>query len=182
MEEDWLDLLDEDFKHMPQLRISEDVQTREQVMKALMNLFLRIWMRFALDTGIKMTLSPSSEEVAMYHGKNNWTLNQDFNFSALNEIAIANRQKRIHSLRAETYAAHGQDHIRIIFSLEEDRVKGQPVMVSYSVYSSLARDFSLEDAMRSLRPSLGKWFLAIAENEPSILWNYCKEKYELVGV
>lgn len=182
MEEDWLDLLDEDFKQMPQPVAGKDAQTRERVMKSLMILFLKIWMRFALDTGIKMTLSPSSEEVAMYHGKNNWSLNQDFNFSALSEIAIANRQKRIHSLKAETYSAHGEDHVRIIFSLEEDRVKGQPVMVSYSVYSSLAKDFSLENAIRSLRPGLGKWFLALAENEPAILWNFCKEKYELVGI
>lgn len=182
MEADWLDLLDEDFRQMPQLTLSEGMSAKEQVMRALMILFLKIWMRFALDTGIKMTLSPPSEEVAMYHGKNNWSLNQDFNFSALNEIAIANRQKRIHSLRAETYTAHGEDHIRIIFSLEEDRVKGQPVMVSYCVYSSLAKDFQLDEAIRSLRPSLGKWFLSIAQNEPSILWNYCKDKYELVGV
>lgn len=182
MEEDWLDLLDDDLKQMPPPRITEEVLAREHVMKSLMIVFLKIWMRFALDTGIKMVLSPSSEEVAMYHGRNNWSLNQDFNFSALSEIAIVNKQKRNHSLRAESYTVHGRDHIRIIFSLEEDRVKGQPVMVSYSVYSALAKDFSLQDAVRRLRPSLGKWFLSIAENEPSILWNYCKEKYELVGV
>jgi len=182
MEEDWLDQLDEDIKRMPEFKLLEDVRAREHVMRSLLVLFLKIWMRFALDIGVKMDLSPSSEEVAMYHGKNNWSLNQDFNFSALDEISITNKQKKIHSLRAETFTAQGRDHVRIVFSLEEERIKGQPVLVSYSVYSSLANDFSLEDAIRNLRPGLGKWFLSIVRNEPSILWDFCKEKYELVGV
>jgi|YelNatPaOPRAMG01_1025707.scaffolds.fasta_scaffold05880_6 hypothetical protein len=182
MEEDWLDQLDEDIKRIPELRILEDVRAREHVMSSLVLLFLKIWMRFVLDTGIKMEISPPSEEVAMYHGKNNWSLNQDFNFSALDEISLTNRQNRIHALKAETFTIHGRDHVRIAFSLEEERVKGQPVMVSYSVYSAEAKDFSIEDAVTKLKPALGKWFLSIVENEPSILWNFCKEKYELVGV
>lgn len=177
-----MDELDEDFKSLPALKIQADAKAREHVMRLLSILFLKIWMRFAIDLGLKMKMTPSSEDIALYEGKNKWNISKDFNFEALSEISLSDNRKRAHALRAETFTVQGREHVRIVFSLEEERVKNQPVMVSYSVYSSLAKDFSVEDALKNLKPGLGKWYLAHVNDELSILWNYCKDKYEFVGV
>ena len=182
MEDDWLDLISDDFKSLPEVKIKEDSKAREHVMRVLAVLFLKIWMRFALDTGRKMIMAPSSDELGLYTGKNNWTLSGGFNFAALSELAITDKLPREHSLRVEAYTVQGREHIRVAFSLEEERVLGQSVLVTYVIYSALAKDFSIDEMIKNLKPGLGKWYMALASGELSILWNYCRDKYELVGV
>ena len=181
MEDDWLYQLLEDFKDLPEPN-AQDEKAKDQVMRALSLLFLKIWMRFALDLGMKMQLSPSDTDLGMYQGKNSWALNQSFNYSELSEISIMNPEPRRHALRAECYQWEGREHIRIVFQLSEEKVRGQDVMVSYLVYKSLAKDFDLRKSIDSLKQGLGKWYLALAQNEPSILWNFCRDKYEMAGV
>jgi len=55
-------------------------------------------------------------------------------------------------------------------------------MVSYLIYKSLAKDFDLGKSIDGLKQGLGKWYLSLAQNEPSILWNFCRDKYEMAGV
>ena len=182
MEVDWLDQISEDFTNVPAPKIEADERAREQVMRSLVLVFLKIWMRFAVDLGTKMSITPSDVELGLYEGKNNWRLNESFNFSALSDISITNLETRQHSLKAEAYRYQTREHIRIVFSLEEERTIDRTVMINYVVYDSLAKDFELEAAIEKLKPGLGKWYLALAENELSILWNYCQSNYELVGV
>lgn len=183
MEEYWLDQLDEDLKDMTSpAKLGEDTRARERSMRDLSMLFLKIWMRFAIDSGLKMGLTPPDEEFALYEGKNSWKLSEGFNFSALAELIIQHDVPREHSLRAESYVLQGRERTRIIFSLEEERIRDQPILVNYLVYDSLAKDFEIAQAIENLRPGLLKWYLTIAENEPSILWNFCKENYECIGV
>jgi len=181
MEDDWLYQLLEDFKDLPEPN-PQDEKAKDQIMRALSLLFLKIWMRFALDLGMKMQLSPSDTELGMYQGKNSWALNQSFNYSELSEVSITNPAPRRHALRAECYRWEGREHIRIVFQLSEEKVRDQDVMVSYLVYKSLAKDFELRKSIDSLKQGLGKWYLALAQNEPSILWNFCRDKYEMAGV
>lgn len=182
MEDIWLDQLLEDLKDIPKQKILEDEKARDVLMRSLSLLFLKIWMRFALDTGTKMMMSPSDDELGLYEGKNSWKLNQGFNYSALSDISITNVAGKRHALRAECYNWLGRERCRVVFQLAEEKVLGQDVMVSYLVYSSLAKDFNIEKCIESLKPGLGKWYLALAQNELSILWNFCRDKYELIGV
>jgi hypothetical protein len=181
MEDDWLDQLLEDFKDLPEPN-AQDEKAKDQVMRALSLLFLKIWMRFALDMGMKMQLSPSDTDLGMYKGKNSWALNESFNFSELSEVSITNPEPLRHALRAECYQWEGREHIRMVFQLAEWKERGQDVMISYLIYKSLAKDFDIGKSIGSLRQGLGKWYMALAENEPSILWNFCKDNYEMVGV
>lgn len=182
MEEDWLDALNEDLKGISELKIEEDTRAREKVMHAMAEAFLKIWMRFAIDLGKKMNMIPSDVELGLYKGGNNWQLNESFNFAALSEISIANREDKHHALILEGYTSQGREHLRIIFSLEEERILEKIVMVNYLVYDSLAKDFKVSEAIEKLKPGLSKWYLALAENELSILWNFCIDNYELIGV
>ena len=181
MEEDWLDQLLEDFRDLPEPNL-RDERAREQIMKTLSVLFLKIWMRFALDLGLKMRLSPPDTDLGMYKGRNSWALNQAFHFSELPEISITNLEPLRHALRAECYKGEGRERVRIAFQLTEWKEHGQDVMMSYLVYESLAKDFDIEKCVGNLKQGLAKWYLTLAENEPSILWNFCKEKYEMTGV
>jgi hypothetical protein len=181
MEDDWLDQLMEDLKELPEPNL-QDEKAKEQVMRAMSLLFLKIWMRFALDLGLKMRLSPADSDLGMYQGKNSWALNQSFNFSELSEVSITNPEPLKHALRAECYQWEGREHIRVIFQLSEWKDRGQDVMISYLIYKSLAKDFDIGKSVSSLKQGLGKWYMALAENEPSILWNFCRDKYEMAGV
>jgi hypothetical protein len=181
MEGDWLYQLLEDFEELPE-PIPQDEKAKEQVMRVLSLLFLKIWMRFALDLGMKMQLSPSDSDLGMYQGKNSWALNQSFNFSELSEVSITNSEPLRHALRAECYQWEGREHIRMIFQLSEWKERGQDIMISYLVYKSLAKDFDIGKSIGNLKQGLGKWYMALAENEPSILWNFCKDNYENVCV
>jgi hypothetical protein len=181
MEDDWLDQLLEDFKELPEPNL-KDEKAREQVMRALSILFLKIWMRFALDLGLKMRLSPPDTELGMYQGRNSWALNQGLDFSGLSEISIMNSEPLKHALRAECYKWEGRERVRIVFQLTEWKERGQDVMMSYLIYESLAKDFDIEKCVGNLKQGLAKWYLTLVENEPSILWNFCKEKYEMSGV
>jgi len=182
MEDDWLDQISEDLREISKEKLLEDAKAKTRVMKLLSLLFLKIWMRFAIDLGVRMSLTPSKEELGLYEGKNRWQLNESFNFAALSDISIANTDDRHHALKAEAYSYHDREHIRIIFSLEEEKKLDRIVMINYVVHDSLAKDFEIEEAIEKLVPGLGKWYLALAENELSVLWNYCRDNCELVGV
>ncbi len=182
MEEYWLDQIEEDLRDIPKPKLLEDARAKEEVMRSLTLVFLKIWMRFAIDLGTKMSLTPSDSELALYEGGNNWRLNESFNISALSDISITNREDKHHSLKVESYSYHGRELIRLIFSLEEERTFDRIVMVNYIIYDSLAKDFRMDEAIDKLKPGLAKWYRALAENELSILWNFCKDSYELVGV
>ncbi len=181
MEDDWLDQLLEDFKELPEPNL-RDEKAKEQVMRTMSLLFLKIWMRFALDLGLKMKLSPTDSDLGMYKGKNSWALNQSFNFSALSEVSITNSEPLKHALRAECYQWEEREHIRLVFQLAEWKEREQDIMISYLVYKSLAKNFDIGKSIGNLQQGLRKWYMTLAENEPSILWNFCKDKYEMVGV
>lgn len=181
MEEDWLYQLLEDVKDLPRPN-AQDEKAREQVMRTLSLLFLKIWMRFALDLGSKMRLSPSDHELGLYQGKNNWALNESFNYASLSDISIEGDEPKRHALKAECFQWEGREHIRIIFQLSEEKIRNQDVMVTYLVHGSLAKDFDVGECVEKLKRGLATWFMALAQNEASILWNYCRDKYELVGV
>ena len=163
----------------------EKLSTQESVersMKLIAHVFLRLWTRFAIETGQKLTLTPFQHSLGIYHGQMNWVLNESFNFAELPQMELGASYGRKHALVAELYRSNDQDRARVFFSLEEEEVKGQPVSVNYLVYDSTVNDFSLESLVEALKPAVPKWLETIMSRSDGPLWEYCKGNLECVGI
>ncbi|MDH3364495.1 MAG: hypothetical protein OEM29_00580 [Thermoplasmata archaeon] len=143
--------------------------------------FLRVWTRMALATGKKLEMSPSQFDIGTYKGKMNWILNEG-GLDEVNRLEISGGHGKDLSFVGEVYELEGIARARILFSFQEDEVKGKPVFVSYLVYDQSARDFDLVELANALGPALSKWVDTVAFEDEEPLWTYSKEHFECVGM
>jgi hypothetical protein len=155
---------------------------RERAMKLLTHMMLRLWTRFALESGHRLVLTPSQFTLGTYEGKMNWILNETANFRSMNEIELGAKYRMRHSLIAEIYTQKDEGRVRLVFALEDEEIKGKPVLVNYLVYDEPLNSFKLEAALASLRPALPNWLKTILTKSDNPLFGYCKEQLECVGV
>ncbi|MDQ1372282.1 MAG: hypothetical protein QG582_1198 [Candidatus Thermoplasmatota archaeon] len=171
-----------DIASIPIARVSGDDEG-ERIMKLMAHMFLRVWTRFAVETGQKLTMTPFQYSLGMYHGQMNWAVNEALNFSELPQIELGAAYGRKHVLLAERYKAKEEPRIRLVFSLEEDEeVKGNPVSVNYLLYDSSLKGFKFESAREALKAAVPKWFETVMTRTDAPLWGYCKDNLECVGV
>jgi hypothetical protein len=142
---------------------------------------LRVWTRMALTTGQKMIMSPSQYALGIYKGKMNWILNEG-SLEGVNRLEISGSHGRDYALVGEVYELDGVARARILFSFQEDEVKGKPVFVSYLVYDQSAKDFDMAGLTVILGPAMSKWADTVASGSEEPLWNYSKEHFECVGM
>jgi len=181
MPEDLVKSVEQDMQQIPYDDVSASTE-RENAMKLAAHMLLRLWTRFALETGRKLDMAPSPHALGMYEGKMNWALNETANYRTMDRIELGGSFGRRHALIAEVYSQRGDDRIRLVFSLEEDEVRGKPVFVNYHVYDAPLAEFRVEKAVHALRPALKSWFETIVTASDAPLWGYCSEKLECVGV
>ena len=143
--------------------------------------FLRVWTRLALDTGHKLRMSPSQYQVGTYKGKMNWHLNDD-GLEGVDRLEISGGNGKEYSLVGEVYELEGVARARILFSFQEDEVKGKPVFVSYLLYDESAKDFDMGALTDAMAPAMPKWVDTIYSKSEEPLWNYSKEHFECVGM
>ncbi len=155
---------------------------RDRVMKQLAHGFLRLWTRLALESGQRLTLSPSQFSLGTYEGQMRWTLNETMDYKSVSQISMGATFKKKHSLVAETYMVKGYEHVRLFFSLEDVKVRNRPVFVSYLVYDAPLNDFSIPQAFEGLKPILPAWLETITSADDKPLWVACEELLECVGV
>ncbi|MEM3567263.1 MAG: hypothetical protein QXS83_01680, partial [Thermoplasmata archaeon] len=62
------------------------------VARELAEIFFNIWLRFNIDFGIEMELTPWQWEFAVYEGKKHWRMKSGFDFSKLNELRLTDRK------------------------------------------------------------------------------------------
>lgn len=181
MSEEIVSTIEQDMGAVDAERLSaqEDV---ERSMKLIAHVFLRLWTRFAIETGQKLTLTPFQHSLGIYHGQMNWVLNESFNFGELPQMELGTTYGRKHALVAEIYRSGEQDRARVFFSLEEEEVKGQPVAVSYLIYDSPVNDFSLDSLIGALKPAMPKWLETIMGRTDAPLWEHCRQNLECVGI
>lgn len=172
---------EEDIAQIPQVEAKPDAP-REAVMKLLSHAYLRLWTRLALESGQRLTLSPSQFTLGTYDGQMRWTLNDGVDFKSLPRLAMGATFRKKHSLVAETYFLKGEERVRLFFSLEEEKVKGRPVFVSYLVYDAPVGEFKLSAAMDALKPVLPAWLDTITSADDKPLWSACDGLLECVGI
>jgi hypothetical protein len=172
---------DHDMASVPVEAVTGDNETG-RVMKLMAHMFLRVWTRLAIESGQKLTMTPFQYSLGTYHGQMNWVVNEVMNFEELPRILIGASYGRAHGLLAETYKRKDEDHVRLVFALDEEEVKGKPLAVNYLLYDAPARSFRFEEASAALRAALPKWFETVMTKSDEPLWTYCKENLECVGV
>jgi len=170
-----------DISQMP--RVEEGTDTpRDRVMKSLAHAYLRLWTRLALESGQRLTLSPSQFTMGTYEGQMRWVLNEGVDYKGISQLSMGATFRKKHSLVAETYVVKGDERARVFFSLEEEKVKGRPVFVSYLVYDAPLREFNAVAAMEALKPVLPAWLETITSADDKPLWSACDDLLECVGI
>jgi len=142
---------------------------------------LRVWTRMALTTGQKMRMSPSQYDLGIYKGKMNWILNEG-GLEGVSRLEISGSHGRDYVMIGEVYELDGVARARMLFSFQEDEVKGKPVFVSYLAYDQSAKDFDMAGLAGILGPAMSKWADTVALGSEEPLWNYSKEHFECVGM
>jgi len=173
--------IDGDMATIPPVIEKGDTE-RDRTMKILAHAFLRLWTRLALESGFRLRLQPTPFSLGTYDGQMRWNLTDNVDFKRLPQIELGGRFKKKHALVAETYVLKGEERVRLFFSLEEEQVKGRPVLVSYLVYDASLKDFDLKAAVDALKPAITPWLETIVTADDGPLWSYCKDKLECVGI
>jgi len=181
MTEDIGTMFEADISSIHASRISGEDEA-ERIMKLMAHMFLRVWTRFAVETGQKLTMTPYQYSLGMYHGQMNWAVNEALNFKELPQIELGAAYGKKHALMAEMYTAKDEPRVRLVFSLEDEAVKGKPLFVNYLLYDSTVKAFKFEGAVESVKAAMPKWFETVITKTDAPLWGYCKESLECVGV
>jgi len=181
MAEDLVRAVDADMAAIPAV-VSRGDSEREKVMKLFAHAFLRLWTRLALESGQRLTMAPNQYVLGIYDGQMRWTLNETVDYKSVSSLELGATLRRRHALKAETYVLKGAERVRLFFSLEEEKVRNQPVFVNYLVYDTSLKDFDIKAAVEALKPSLSRWVETIGTGEEKHLWGYCKEELECVGI
>ena len=98
MTEDIAQMFESDIGTIHVSRISGE-DDNERIMKLMAHMFLRVWTRFAVETGQKLTMTPFQYSLGMYHGQMNWAVNEALNFSELPQIELGAAYGRKHADR-----------------------------------------------------------------------------------
>lgn len=170
-----------DMASIPVARVTGD-NDNERVMKLMAHMFLRVWTRFATETGQKLTMTPFQFSLGTYHGQMNWVVNEALNFKELPQIELGTKYGRKHSLVAESYRQKEEERVRLVFALDEEEVKGKPLAVNYLLYDSPLKGFGFDKAAEALKAAMPKWFETVASRSDAPLWDFCRDNLECVGV
>ncbi|MBU0686027.1 MAG: hypothetical protein ABIE25_04125 [Thermoplasmatota archaeon] len=181
MTEGLLKQLDADLTTIPPV-ISKGESGRDRVMRLCAHAFLRLWTRIALESGQRLSLSPSQFVLGTYEGQMKWNLSETVDYKGIAQLGIAGTSRRHHSLIAETYIVKGEERARWFFALEEEKVKNRPVFVNYLVYDVPLKEFDLSKAVAVLKQVFPQWLESVSTGDDKPLWNMCKEKLECVGI
>jgi hypothetical protein len=174
-------LIEEDMSQIPSVT-GKGGSNRDRVMKLIAHTFLRLWTRVALETGQKLTMSPSQFVVGTYEGQMRWMLNETVDYRGIAQLSLTGVSKRRYVLNGETYIQKGEERGRMVFALEEEKVKDRPVFVNYLVYDAPLNEFDVHGAVENLKIIMPKWLETIITSDDRPLWEACREHLECVGV
>ncbi len=174
-------LVEADMAGIPVATVTAPTE-RDRVLKILAHVYLRLWTRLALESGQKLKLAPSQYVLGTYEGQMKWNLNEAVDYRGLAQLQMGTTFRKTHMLVAETYIIKGEERVRLLFALEDERVKGKPVFVDYLVYDSPVGAFQLARVLEGLKPLLPSWLETITNADDGPLWKACEEKLECVGI
>jgi hypothetical protein len=173
--------IETDRSQIPQV-VGKSGSDRDRAMKLMAHAFLRIWTRIALESGQKLTMSPSQFVVGTYEGQMKWVLNDTVDYRGIAQLSLTGVSRRRYVLTGETYIQKGVEKARIVFALEEEKVKDRPVFVNYLVYEAPLNEFQVSGAVENLKLIMPKWLETIVTDDDGPLWSACRDSLDCVGV
>jgi len=175
MSDDWIDKLEKDFSHI--VRGHED-ESREKLVERLMDLFFGVWLRFDLDRGVRMQLTPFEWDFVEYKGHKDWKLDENFNFKAVTDIELLDtRFPHKQGLRAELYTAEGKTRLRLVYELADWMEKGRRGTTPYLLYDAPLEAVRAGDAWKEMRKVLIPWNGAHIRGDQEMFWDWIKSNY-----
>jgi len=178
--------LDEELARITEEEASsagEDISARERahIAREILDVFFNIWIRFAVDLGKELRMSPFQWDFILYDGGKRYRFRDSFNFSRVSEAILEEPAFPFrHTLRAELRVVGGRTYVRVSFVLEEGREYEPTSTVvartSYIVYNQPARRFGPKALKAALAEPLRAWIRSEVRQDPSILWDFCHEK------
>ena len=163
-------------------RAAGSLGAREQahIARELLDVFFNIWIRFAVDLGKELRMSPWQWDFIIYDGGKDYRFRDSFNFTRLREVTLEEVVFPYrHVLRGELTTLTGKPQVRVSFVLEEGRqFDGAGAVAthnSYLVFSEPAKRFGAHTLKAALAEPLRAWIRSEVRGDPAILWDYCHE-------
>jgi hypothetical protein len=158
-----------------------DPRQHAAVVREILGVFFNIWIRFAVDLGKELRMSPWQWDFINYEGGKQYRFRESFNFERVRDMSIEETGFPFrHALKSEFRTVAGRQYVRVSIVLEEGREFGRTGAVtasnSYIIYNELARKFAVSELKRSLGAFLRVWFRSEVRGEPALLWDFCHEK------
>jgi len=164
-------------------RIHDDLTDRERtrLVREILEVFFNIWIRFAVDLGRELRMSPFQWDFILYDGGKSYRFRDSFNFSRLREASLEEQAFPFrHTLKAELRTIGGRTFVRVGFELEEGREYERTGTVvaktTYIVFNEPAGMFSMKALKAALSEPLRAWIRSEVQQDPSILWEYCQDR------
>ncbi len=157
------------------------IEGRAALAREMLDVFFNIWIRFAVDLGRELRMSPWQWDFAIYDGGKSYRFRESFNFARVAEVLLEEPGFPFrHTLRGELARQGGRTYVRVSFMLEEgrrfDAAETVTARNSYVIYNVLAARFATRDLKKALSEPLRAWIRSEVRGDPSVLWDFCHEK------
>jgi hypothetical protein len=161
----------------------EDLSEKERgrIAREMLDVFFNIWIRFAVDLGKELRMSPFQWDFIMYDGGKRYRFRDGFNFPRISEMSLEEPAFPFrHTLKGELRAVGGKTYARVSFVLEEgreyERISAVVARTEYIIYNQQARRFSPKGLKAALAEPLRVWIRSQVRQDPTVLWDFCHEK------
>ncbi len=187
-EEDWFSQLDEELeKKTTQItdNFVEQNTQKENINKALLEDFFRVWLRFN-KINVHFTMLPESSAFALFAVyPEQWQFKPDFDFAGVDNVSFTDRtQTRVgDSVKIWYYNVDSQTHVRVVFEYCEGehyykyagwkRIFSQYVLLDVPVLK-----FDEKKYHEVLADVIKAWYESHLRHDREILLKHIREKYE----
>ena len=161
----------------------EDLSDRERgaIAREILDIFFNIWIRFAVDLGRELRMTPFQWDFVMYDGGKRYRLRSGFNYARVSEMILEEPAFPFrHMLKAELRPVGGRTYVRVGLILEEgreyERISTVVAHTNYIIYNQPAKRFSPKGLKAALSEPLRVWIRSQVRQDPPILWDFCHEK------
>ncbi|MGC9060810.1 MAG: hypothetical protein ACP5JR_06240 [Thermoplasmata archaeon] len=178
MAEDWFQKLEKELD-----AISYGIESKyipdehASVAKELAEIFFNIWLRFNVDFGIEMELTPWQWEFVVYEGQKHWRMKSGFDFGKLYELRLTDR-KFEHSQAMVAYftTAQNQMRLKVVFLVHANDAHGD-LPREYEIYSANIKRMSMPRLWKTIEPLIKAWYEAHIRNDQRVVIDFCERKF-----